>query len=92
MSLWFIPLSHTLSHFTYAALRCYINSDEALPWGLVAPEASKIIPCSRRSAKQMEDEEEEKEKSYQSLEGLRRDLQLQQRLLAVEQLARCVAG
>ena len=33
------------------------------------------------------EEEEEGEKSYQSLEGLRRDLQLQQRLLAVEQLA-----
>ena len=71
----------------YTAHRRYINSDEALPWGLVAPEASKIIPCSRQHHT---DGRRRGEKSYESLEGERRerlDVQLQERLLAVEQLA-----
>ena len=55
MSLWYILLTHTVSlsyvyHSTYTALWHNTNSDAALPWGLVAPEASEIIPCKQQRA------------------------------------------
>ena len=101
MSLSYIHLSHThtvslcVKHHRSctAAILCKINSDEALPWGLVAPEASKIIPCSRQhqaSAGRWQ-RRRRREKSYQSLEGRDETCNCSS-VLAVEQLAGCVAG
>ena len=83
MSLWYILLTRTVSlsyvyHNTYTALWHNTNSDAALPWGLVAPEASEIIPCKQQPTAARCNLTKKKKKSrgfYQILEE-RADVQL----------------